>query len=480
MRRLFTALTSLFFSLTLAVLQTCAYTLQYTDASASVRVKWPGNTIKISLSKSLISPPANIKRGSDVMGAIERAMKRWSEAANITFIETSSDALNISPSGSGDGLSLITVADTPENRAVFDSADRTGRTRIFYDTTTGAISEADVVINPAAQFSTDGTPGTYDLEATFTHELGHVLGLEHSHEAGACMQPRQGINGLYEQAATTARTLSDDDRAGARALYGSPETFGAITGKVDNTAGAPATATHVWAEEVKTGKVMAGNSSQADGSFRIEGLPPGDYRLVAESESGHDDGAADMASGVGLSVTAEVSKTESHVAEMENRIRVVSGESVRQDIALEQTSTTIKPQLFGTNGHLSTIAVPVSPGGRYTIFVGGSGLDQVSGSGITVSSPFIKVNAGSLTLQEGVNYEHPIISFDVEVSTSAQPGDYSIRLESKSGEVAYISGGLTVESPVEASDAAPNLDRSAAQATTIAITNGISGIFSKS
>ncbi|MDQ3820484.1 MAG: matrixin family metalloprotease [Acidobacteriota bacterium] len=457
--------------------QAGAYTLQYADSSDTVRVKWPGKTIKIALSKSLSSPPSNIKQGSDVLGAVRRAMRRWSDAANVTFIETSSDALNISPSGSGDGISLITVADTPENRAVFDSPDRTGRTRIFYDTQTGAITEADVVINPAAQFSTDGTIGTYDLEATFTHELGHVLGLEHSHEVGACMQPRQGINGLYEQAATTARTLSDDDRAGARALYGSPETFGAITGKVDDTAGAPASVTHVWAEEVRTGKVVAGNSSLADGSFRIEGLPPGEYRLVAESGGGHD-GAADMSSGVGLNAAAEATKAESHVAENDSRIRVSAGESVRQDIALEHTSTTLKPQLFGTNGHLSTIAVPVSAGGRYTIFVGGSGLDQVPCSGITVTSPFIKVSAGSLTLQEGVNYEHPIISFDIEVSAAALPGDYSIRLESKSGEVAYISGGLTVESPMEASASAPNTEGNAGRAATIAITNGILGIFS--
>src|SRR5215213_6792949 len=198
---------------------TRAYTLQYTDSTASIQIKWPTTTIKIALSRSLLFPPANIKPGSDVVGAARRALARWSEAANIQFIETSSDALSISPSGEGDKVSLITVADVPENRAAFQSADRTGRTRVFYDPATGTIMEADVVINPAAQFSTDGTPGTYDLEATLTHEIGHVLGLEHSSEASAAMQPRQGTNGLYEQAALSPRTLSDDDRAGARALY---------------------------------------------------------------------------------------------------------------------------------------------------------------------------------------------------------------------------------------------------------------------
>jgi hypothetical protein len=56
------------------------------------------------------------------------------------------------------------------------------------------------------------------------------------------------------------------------------------------------------------------------------------------------------------------------------------------------------------------------------------------------------VNPASLTLHTGINYDYPIISFDVDVSVDAPVGDYSIRLESKAGEIAYISGGLTVDS----------------------------------
>lgn len=445
MRRVFTILVSIIFGVSGIVQPARAYTLQYADKSSTVRVKWQANTIKVALSKSLSSPPPNIRQGSDVMGAAHRALARWSRAANITFVETASDAVSISPSGSGDGISLITVADTAENRAAFDSADRTGRTRIFYDPTTGAISEADVVVNPAAQFSTDGTAGTYDLEATFTHEIGHVLGLDHSGEAGSVMQPHQGINGLYEQPATSARTLSDDDRAGVLALYGSPAGFGAITGKVGDGDGAPAASTHVWAEEVQTGKVVAGNLSLPDGSYSIEGLPPGEYRLVAESESGQED-VKDLSSGFAEGAGGEAPGGATHVAELNNQIKVEAGEHVRQDIPLEKNGAALKPQLFGANGHLSTIAVPLMQGGRYTIFVGGEGLDQLQGSGITVTSPFIKVNPASLTLQAGINYGHPIVSFDIEVSPEAPLGDYSIRLQSKTGEVAYISGGLTVDS----------------------------------
>ncbi|MBA2732261.1 MAG: matrixin family metalloprotease [Acidobacteria bacterium] len=444
-----------------------AYTLQYTDSTASARIKWPGREIKIAFSSSLNSPPANIKAGSDVVGATRRALARWAEAANVQFIETSSNALSISASGEGDQVSLITVANTPENRSVFTTADRTGRTRVFYDPATGTIKEADVVINPAAQFSTDGTPNTYDLEATLTHEIGHVLGLEHSSEIGAAMQPRQGTNGLYEQAALSPRTLSDDDRAGARTLYGARENYGVIAGTIITAEGTPAQSAHVWAEDASTGKVVAGNTTLVNGSYRIEGLPPGHYRLVSEHGSARlNNGENDFAK----SAYAELE--DSHEAlstgESDEQLTVTAGETVEQNISLGQGSVVFKPQVFGSNGHLSTIAVPVMQGKRYTIFVGGQGVDQISGSGITVTSPFIKVNPASITLQSGIEYQHPIISFDLEVSPEALLGDYSIRLQSKTGEVAFIAGGLTIDEAL----GAQNPGEKVASTNTLGIVNG--------
>ena len=77
------------------------------------QIRWPRKTIEVSLSNSLLSPGANIKPDSDVVGAARRALARWSSLSNINFVVTWSPLTSISPAEAGDGISLITIAATP-------------------------------------------------------------------------------------------------------------------------------------------------------------------------------------------------------------------------------------------------------------------------------------------------------------------------------------------------------------------------------
>lgn len=72
-----------------------------------------------------------------------------------------------------DNVNLISVTNTG---VTFSDQNNPGRARVFFDPNTGRIQEADIALNPASQFSTDGTANTFDLEATLTHEIGHMLG----------------------------------------------------------------------------------------------------------------------------------------------------------------------------------------------------------------------------------------------------------------------------------------------------------------
>jgi hypothetical protein len=57
--------------------------------------------------------------------------------------------------------------------------------------------------------------GGFDIESVALHELGHLLGLDHSDVAGTVMWP-------YVYSNWTLRTLQPDDLAGIRSLYPTP------------------------------------------------------------------------------------------------------------------------------------------------------------------------------------------------------------------------------------------------------------------
>jgi Matrixin len=411
-------------------------------AQTTRKIHWPRKTIQVALSTSLLSPGPNVKPDSDVVGAARRALARWASLSNITFVVTWSSVTSISPADAGDGISLLTIASTPENDA-FNSDTTTGRTRVFFDPETGNIAEADVSINPRPraedgtqlQFSTDGTPGTYDLEATFTHEIGHLLGLDHSAVLSSTMQGRQAYNGTFGMPALTERTLSEDDRQKVRSLYGSKLRLGRIEGRLaDNrTPGllAPLDGVHVWAESVANGRVIASDITAADGTYKLDGLVPGQYRVMVAS-------------------TADTAQ-KFRSFELSNQV------AVKPDVATPLNSNLVPPQtsalnprVIGLNAELSTVALPLSPGKRVKVYLGGEGVDQVPGTSIVVNSPFFTVDPASLT-REQIAAPFPVVSVELQVAANAPFGDYSLRLQSNSGETAYVPGAITIDPGVASS-----------------------------
>src|SRR5690242_14966327 len=410
------------------------------------KIRWPKKTIEVALSTSLLSPGPNIKPDSDVVGAARRALARWSSLSNINFIVTWSSATSVSPADAGDGISLLTIAATPENEA-FNSDSTTGRTRVFFDPETGNIAEADVSINPRPraedgtelQFSTDGTPGTYDLEATFTHEIGHLLGLDHSSVLSSTMQGRQAYNGTFGLPAMTERTLSEDDRQKIRGLYGPKLRLGRIEGRLsDNrTPGSltPLNAVNVWAENVVNGRVIASDVTAEDGTYHLEGLTPGPYRVVVAA--GADN------------------------AQKFRSFELSSQVVVKPDVSTPLNSNLIPPQAavlnpkaIGLNAELSTVALPLAPGKRVKIYLGGEGVDQIPGTSIAVNSPYFTVDPASLA-REQIAAPFPVVSIELQVAANAPFGDYTLRLQSNSGETAFLPGAFTIDPGVASTGSNP-------------------------
>ena len=417
------------------------------EASSPGAHRWVRSPLIVSFSSSLSSPPSNIKSGTDVVGALRRALQSWAAVADIQFFEAATNVETISPPNAGDGVNLISISSA--NAALFESSEAPARTRVFHDSG-GAIVEADIALNPATQFSTDGTPGTYDLESTFAHEIGHLLGLEHSAVIGATMQPRQAKNGTYDRPAFTQRTLSGDDVAQALGLYG--PAGASIGGRVTTNVSGRARSifgAHFFAEDVASGRVVASSVSSASGQYRIEGLRAGVYRVFAQPLNGAVT-AADMGvSGKTFGLTETAPGFRSFVASNSTpsqSLNVSSGSNLKLGFIVLSAEPALTPRMIGMNGELCTSPLPLQPGETLTVYIAGEGVGEVSLEGISFSSSLVRIIPESLR-EVAFDVDYPVIAFDAVVDGGIQPGDYTIRLQTRGGELAFLPGAITVEGP---------------------------------
>jgi hypothetical protein len=371
-----------------------------------------------------------LNRTAIFQGAIERSLETWEKQPNIKFQVSWTDKQALSPTGKirrwhqfGNNRS-----DTGKSFVVRKRRGCCFRApREFFSIAEVNITEADIVLNPYEQFSTDGSFGTFDFEATLTHEIGHLLGLDHSSINGATMHEHQGKNGVYNLAAFSSRTLAEDDLAGIRALYGAKPTeehcCGTIAGRLIQANGKAVKDFQVWAEEAESGRVAAGVLSGADGNFRIEGLLAGQYKIYAQ-DFGKNSGRTFSVEELG-------------------EVGVVKGKTQILAKKLKSEIKNFDVRYVGFNGQVSELAVPVNSGKSYLIYVGGKNLDANKVS-IGFNSSYISVTPKSLTNHK-YGEDVSVISFEINVAGGTPLGEYSFFVKSKDESSEFAVGSLTVE-----------------------------------
>ena len=406
-----------------------AYENQFADSGKSAKLRWRNAPIPISVSKSFLNDNPNIKPESEVLDAINKSFAVWEKAANVKFEISFTDKLSISSSGkSGDKTNLISIAQTPENLLLFakDSQEVSARTRVFFNRR-GIISEADIILNPYQQFSTDGSIGTYDLQAVLTHEIGHLLGLDHSNVIGATMQENQGKNGIYALPNFTARSLSPDDFAGIRGIYGAnaetDDCCGSVSGSISAKNNFLNGNLQIWLEEISSGRTITSVAADSDGKFVIEGLNEGEYRIFSKGNSPINN--------------------KTSAAENLGIVKISNGKITEFSGKITGRKQNFNIDLIGFNGQLSNLSVPVNPGKSFTIYLGGKNIDWDKLT-VGIDSPFIKVVPGSL-VRHDYGSEISVVSLEILLDAKTAPGEYSIFAESGDKTRTYLIGGISVE-----------------------------------
>lgn len=102
-----------------------------------------------------------------------------------------------------------------DNKWDYKGADNTlAKTTVTFDAETGEIFDADIEINHAYNnFTISDEIVDYDLESVLTHEVGHLIGLDHTPDYAATMYAG------YERGSMEQRSLEPDDVLGACTAY---------------------------------------------------------------------------------------------------------------------------------------------------------------------------------------------------------------------------------------------------------------------
>jgi hypothetical protein len=208
--------------------------------------------------------------------AIRLAVQDWNAArgSGATLVEDASAASQARTDYASSGIHLVLFDETNAS-GFFPRGSATVAVTPVWFTSGGAIHDADVLFNGLGfEFTSSSEPGRFDVQDVAAHELGHLLGLDHTGWAGATLYP------YVDQNLVLHRSLSEDELAGMRDAYPA-RSSGSLSGRVARASdGSGVAGAYVVARDAG-GRTRASILADADGAFALRGLEPGTYTVYA-------------------------------------------------------------------------------------------------------------------------------------------------------------------------------------------------------
>jgi uncharacterized protein (TIGR03437 family) len=392
-----------------------------------------------------------------VVGAVDDAFRAWTNIpqASIHFTNVGSTSL----AGTAvDGKNVISFQDPngillsrPGVLAVTSSVSSTsiGAVQLGDEIVNvqfvGQILDADITFNPQLTLSPIGGNGA-DLIAILMHEIGHMLGLDHSAVLSSIMNPF-GESG----SGTASRTLQSDDAITAAVLYPNPNFSpipGTISGKISTAGTTPVKSAHVVAINTATGSPVASQLSGTDGGYSIQGLPAGTYQVMVEPL----DGPVDLNNFPGFYNSGQFNFATSYFGGgTPAAVNVGSGQTATANVTVGPTpAIPMNIQFLGSLPAGSASGVSLIPatqylprGNSYQMIMAGPSLTSDSVAKLSAPSEDISLQGATSTpnfqAQPGITFRQQ----NLAVSATAPLGPSNLMLSNSTGMTA-MSGGIVV------------------------------------
>lgn len=408
-------------SILVALPASAATQLTFIIDGAPTPIAWPAGAFPIEYAVAS-SATAKIANGEAVIG---RSFETWSTVpgSKVDFRSGGTRPLQ----AGRDGVNSISV-----NDELFASAGFLAFTTTWFDDS-GVIQESDIQIDGSILGDRP------KLEGLIEHEIGHLLGLDHSAVVSSTMYPFVASNGLSG--------LDSDDRIAIASIYPSPDfeaTRGVFRGSVFGSTG-PLFGAQVVAVNDAGSPVSSGLTNR-EGRFEIRGLPSGSYRLYVEPL----DGPVDPRNLSGVWREAETSVFRTEFLRPTERISLGPGE-VHDNLQISSSGpSSINPKWIGTfpagtrDVQLGSMVSVVRAGETISIAVGGDGFI----GGLTE----IDILSGGFTRVSDIGYG-PNYAWATYRIAPDTPGGSVVVLARNGDDTAMLTGGVRVQA------AAPNGSR---------------------
>ncbi len=370
------------------------------------------------------SNPANIgitisSQGSDNLPdqsdlwAMRGSIASWNRATGTSaqLVEDTAAASQARTDWAADDLHLMMFDETNSSGYLPPGSGIVAVTPVWF-VSGGRIIDADVLFNGRTfSFTTSGQSGSFDVEDVATHELGHLLGLDHSGCVGASLYP------YVSPGMTLHRSISSDDEHGLRDAYPSGSRA-SISGTVRRASGNSPLAGAYVVVRSSAGRTVASALTASTGTFQINGLASDTYVLYA-TPLDFPVSSANLTAGRTVQVDFQ--------STVHGAVAVLQGQQVAVGDVVVDADTSFS---LGRNFD----PLPLQAVIDRTRVLSLHGVDLWPGSTLEAGDPAVQVGV--------LSWQGNQVLFDVSVPSGAAAGHVDLIATSPFGERSILCGAL--------------------------------------